>query len=242
MFVKGSIVASVFVNNDFPTNEFCTNFCKNEFCENEKNVFVKHLDFYETSNSILASLTNDERMKHLLQTRKTKPNQHKRLVFFPKIWSGIFNQFKIDLPRCKFHYKQKEWDDANSLLKILNWDFGPIWSKWICAFANQAPLFDVVQAVYDLAVEKYDCSNKICNVMEINNMFVTFGQGSNLKKTATYVLDTNNMGMFELKIFKNLMVVIMNEKEIDQTLLVQTEYKVAFNKQSIEIAIKFVLT
>jgi hypothetical protein len=128
------------------------------------------LDFYLTSLALLQSMTKDERTKlHIAKflsvacaspqdTQKFLHTQmimqkfrqhHMRVISWPSVVEGVMEQFNIDLPRCSFKYKGTIWNNPIALANELKWDFGPMWSRWICLFSNQAPLADVLKVAHE---------------------------------------------------------------------------------------------
>lgn len=204
---------------------------KDDAENNEKND-ERNVDFYLTSMKLLESLVKDEKTKshitkflsvasvspkettRFLQTERIVrkfQHQHMRIISWPSVVEGIMHQFNIDIPRCSFFYKDRIWDNPKTLFDELKWDFGPIWSRWICLFSNQAPLADVLKKVEEKAKESISSlKERDFVVMELNSeilsQFSEYKLDIEKSKNAVYTLSQPQSLPIVLKIEKNLMI------------------------------------
>lgn len=200
---------------------------KDDAENNERNV-----DFYLTSMKLLESLVKDEKTKshitkflsvasvspkettRFLQTERIVrkfQHQHMRIISWPSVVEGIMHQFDVDIPRCSFSYKGQTWNDPSKLYYELKWDFGPIWSRWICLFSNQAPLADVLKMVEERAKETIPSLKKRdFVVMELNaeilRQFSNYNLDVDKARNAIYSLTDPQVIPIVLKIEKILMI------------------------------------
>lgn len=203
-----------------------------------KDPVSNQMDFYDVGIQLLMSMIEDDETKQLLKKvlqTKTTPlkRQHNfRFVTWPNVFKGVFKQFEIDIPRCHFTYKGTLWRNPKRLFDVLQWDFGPIWSRWICVFANQAPLADVVKRVH--VDTNKDGGDYI--VMEVNPSLMPHLENIDLLRTAFYTLEVNDF-LVKLSIRKTLMIV--RSDMVSDKQLVDTLYEVTFRPHlNIELEIK----
>jgi hypothetical protein len=76
-------------------------------------------------------------------------------VFWPTVWSGVWKQFCLDVPRSQVHFQGECWDNPFDLFHALEREFGVCWSRWYCVFINQSPMADVLSRAWRDAQQRY---------------------------------------------------------------------------------------
>ncbi len=119
------------------------------------------LDYFQVTLNTLKSLVSDNRIKRLLslvlvELSSMQNHQQKfacqrtyiSIVSWPIVAEGILRQLQLDLPRQQVYINGVRWNgNALSFLTHMEARVGPIWARWICAFANQAPAADLLLRV-----------------------------------------------------------------------------------------------
>lgn len=127
-------------------------------------------DYLQIAFEVLQSLTIDTRMKRFIGNLLLDPGvmlarrNYIAIVTWPRVWHGIFQQFQLDLPRERLIWQNQLWqgDDPYTLLQEFEGTVGPIWARWLCAFATQSPMADVFTTVWKAYQHQYGPEVYIC--------------------------------------------------------------------------------
>lgn len=180
-------------------------------------------NYVRISLELLRSLSDNRRLRWVLNKLLRQPDENRAqrsmmsAVFWPSLWAGIWKQFSADVPRSHIHYQGRTWKDPYALFMKLENSVGPLWSRWLCVFLNQAPMADVFACVVKDVEKKFGSDVVVCDGNMTNDTY--FGFHLHIEETPESL---------KLTILKNFSLAIPDDSLAKVPKAVETEYVVTF--------------